>query len=74
MPIQLPGSLVAPPPPVPDALTPSQIVGELDRHVVGQAAAKRAVAIALRNRIRRQRLAPGERRGAALDRLSDWRA
>jgi ATP-dependent HslUV protease ATP-binding subunit HslU len=60
VPIQLPGSLVAPPPPVPDALTPSQIVAELDRHVVGQAAAKRAVAIALRNRIRRQRLAPEE--------------
>jgi ATP-dependent HslUV protease ATP-binding subunit HslU len=38
-------------------LTPRQIVSELDRHVVGQAAAKRAVAIALRNRIRRQRLA-----------------
>jgi ATP-dependent HslUV protease ATP-binding subunit HslU len=37
-------------------LTPRQIVAELDRYVVGQAAAKRAVAIALRNRIRRQRL------------------
>jgi ATP-dependent HslUV protease ATP-binding subunit HslU len=37
-------------------LTPRQIVAELDRHVVGQAAAKRAVAIALRNRWRRQRL------------------
>jgi ATP-dependent HslUV protease ATP-binding subunit HslU len=35
-------------------LTPAQIVEELDRHVVGQAAAKRAVAIALRNRWRRQ--------------------
>lgn len=41
-----------------DALTPREIVAELDRHVVGQAAAKRAVAIALRNRIRRQRLPP----------------
>ena len=41
-----------------DLLSPSQIVAELDRHVVGQAAAKRAVAIALRNRIRRQRLPP----------------
>jgi ATP-dependent HslUV protease ATP-binding subunit HslU len=40
------------------ALTPRQIVAELDKHVVGQAAAKRAVAIALRNRMRRQRLAP----------------
>jgi ATP-dependent HslUV protease ATP-binding subunit HslU len=38
------------------ALTPRQIVAELDKHVVGQAKAKRAVAIALRNRIRRQRL------------------
>jgi ATP-dependent HslUV protease ATP-binding subunit HslU len=41
-----------------DALTPREIVAELDRHVVGQGAAKRAVAIALRNRIRRQRLPP----------------
>ena len=41
-----------------DALTPRQIVAELDRHVVGQAAAKRAVAVAMRNRIRRQRLPP----------------
>jgi ATP-dependent HslUV protease ATP-binding subunit HslU len=40
------------------ALTPRQIVGELDKHVVGQAKAKRAVAIALRNRMRRQKLAP----------------
>ena len=35
-------------------LTPSQIVAELDRHIVGQTAAKRAVAIALRNRWRRK--------------------
>ena len=41
-----------------DSLTPREIVAELDRHVVGQAAAKRAVAVALRNRIRRQRLPP----------------
>jgi len=41
-----------------EELTPRQIVAELDRHVVGQAAAKRAVAIALRNRWRRQRLPP----------------
>jgi ATP-dependent HslUV protease ATP-binding subunit HslU len=40
------------------ALTPRQIVAELDKHVVGQAKAKRAVAIALRNRIRRQKLSP----------------
>jgi ATP-dependent HslUV protease ATP-binding subunit HslU len=41
-----------------DALSPREIVIELDRWVVGQAAAKRAVAIALRNRVRRQRLSP----------------
>ena len=40
------------------ALTPRQIVAELDKYVVGQPAAKRAVAIALRNRTRRQKLAP----------------
>jgi ATP-dependent HslUV protease ATP-binding subunit HslU len=40
------------------ALTPRQIVTELDKHVVGQAKAKRAVAIALRNRMRRQKLSP----------------
>jgi ATP-dependent HslUV protease ATP-binding subunit HslU len=39
-------------------LTPRQIVAELDKYVVGQTAAKRAVAIALRNRMRRQKLAP----------------
>jgi ATP-dependent HslUV protease ATP-binding subunit HslU len=39
-----------------DELTPREIVRELDKHVIGQADAKRAVAIALRNRIRRQRL------------------
>jgi ATP-dependent HslUV protease ATP-binding subunit HslU len=39
-----------------DELTPRQIVAELDKHVVGQAAAKRAVAVALRNRVRRQKL------------------
>ncbi|MBK8314420.1 MAG: ATP-dependent protease ATPase subunit HslU [Acidobacteria bacterium] len=41
-----------------DDLTPRQIVSELDKHVVGQAAAKRAVAVALRNRTRRQKLPP----------------
>src|SRR5580704_12408689 len=41
-----------------DELTPREIVGELDKHVVGQKAAKRAVAIALRNRQRRQKLPP----------------
>jgi len=38
-------------------MTPQEIVSELDRHIVGQAAAKRAVAIALRNRWRRQQVA-----------------
>jgi ATP-dependent HslUV protease ATP-binding subunit HslU len=41
-----------------DEMTPRQIVAELDKHVVGQRNAKRAVAIALRNRIRRQKLDP----------------
>jgi ATP-dependent HslUV protease ATP-binding subunit HslU len=41
-----------------ESLTPRQIVAELDKYVVGQAAAKRAVAIALRNRMRRQKLSP----------------
>ncbi len=41
-----------------ESLTPRQIVAELDKYVIGQAAAKRAVAIALRNRMRRQKLPP----------------
>jgi ATP-dependent HslUV protease ATP-binding subunit HslU len=41
-----------------EELTPREIVAELDKYVVGQNAAKRAVAIALRNRMRRQKLAP----------------
>src|SRR5512147_2208907 len=41
-----------------DEMTPREIVRELDKYVNGQADAKRAVAIALRNRIRRQKLAP----------------
>ena len=39
-----------------DKLTPPQIVQELDKYIVGQEKAKKAVAIALRNRTRRQRL------------------
>jgi len=41
-----------------DELTPREIVVELDKHVIGQKDAKRAVAIALRNRMRRQKLTP----------------
>jgi ATP-dependent HslUV protease ATP-binding subunit HslU len=41
-----------------DEMTPREIVRELDKYVIGQSAAKRAVAIALRNRIRRQKLMP----------------
>src|SRR3972149_7958183 len=45
-------------PPALDDLAPRQIVEALDRYVVGQHGAKRMVAIALRNRWRRRRLAP----------------
>jgi ATP-dependent HslUV protease ATP-binding subunit HslU len=41
-----------------DELTPREIVAELDKYIVGQAAAKKAVAVALRNRVRRQKLTP----------------
>jgi ATP-dependent HslUV protease ATP-binding subunit HslU len=44
--------------PLLDELTPREIVAELDKHVIGQAEAKRSVAIALRNRVRRQKLDP----------------
>jgi ATP-dependent HslUV protease ATP-binding subunit HslU len=44
--------------PLLDELTPREIVAELDKYVVGQADAKRSVAIALRNRVRRQKLEP----------------
>src|SRR5712692_6696114 len=45
----------------PERLTPKEIVRELDKYIVGQSAAKRAVAIALRNRWRRQQLPPDMR-------------
>ena len=54
MPIYLPETSLT----ATDALTPRQIVAELDKYVIGQAAAKRAVAIALRNRMRRRKLPP----------------
>jgi ATP-dependent HslUV protease ATP-binding subunit HslU len=54
MPIYLPQTTAS----TADSLTPRQIVAELDKFVVGQAQAKRAVAIALRNRMRRQKLSP----------------
>ncbi|MEK6374687.1 MAG: ATP-dependent protease ATPase subunit HslU [Acidobacteriota bacterium] len=54
--IQLPGTTEEPP--TGERLTPKEIVRELDKYIVGQRAAKRAVAIALRNRWRRQQLAP----------------
>src|SRR5437868_4872720 len=41
-----------------DDMTPREIVAELDKYIVGQNAAKRAVAVALRNRVRRQKLQP----------------
>ena len=44
-----------------DDMTPREIVAELDKYIVGQNAAKRAVAVALRNRVRRQKL-PLERK------------
>ena len=53
--IYLPGNSSAP---ALDELTPREIVEQLDKHVISQDDAKRAVAIALRNRIRRQRLDP----------------
>ena len=53
-------SQAAEPEPLPsfDELTPREIVVELDKYIVGQNAAKKAVAIALRNRVRRQKLPP----------------
>jgi ATP-dependent HslUV protease ATP-binding subunit HslU len=54
MPIYLPETTAS----TSESLTPREIVAELDKHVIGQAQAKRAVAIALRNRTRRQKLPP----------------
>ncbi len=50
----------AEPEPLPsfDELTPREIVAELDKYIIGQTPAKRAVAVALRNRVRRQKLQP----------------
>ncbi len=63
MAVYLPGAVKdakepAPPAPAAQELTPRQIVAELDKYIIGQQPAKRAVAIALRNRYRRQKLAP----------------
>jgi ATP-dependent HslUV protease ATP-binding subunit HslU len=54
MPIYLPETTTS----TAESLTPRQIVAELDKYVIGQTQAKRAVAIALRNRMRRQKLPP----------------
>jgi len=56
--IILPESLERPAADVPDELTPREIVAELDKYIIGQKAAKKAVAIALRNRFRRRKLPP----------------
>ena len=63
MAVYLPGTVkeakeAQPAPSPPDELTPRQICAELDKYIIGQQPAKRAVAIALRNRYRRQKLAP----------------
>jgi ATP-dependent HslUV protease ATP-binding subunit HslU len=62
--VYMPGANGAPPNgdqdllPALDDMTPREIVAELDKYIVGQNAAKRAVAVALRNRVRRQKLPP----------------
>jgi ATP-dependent HslUV protease ATP-binding subunit HslU len=59
MTIVLPESLDRPPADLPDTeLTPREIVAELDKYIIGQKPAKKAVAIALRNRFRRRKLPP----------------
>jgi ATP-dependent HslUV protease ATP-binding subunit HslU len=59
--IYLPGDMPPQEPeqlPALDDMTPREIVLELDKYIIGQTPAKRAVAVALRNRVRRQKLAP----------------
>jgi ATP-dependent HslUV protease ATP-binding subunit HslU len=59
MPIILPQALDQPHKPQPESeLTPKEIVAELDKYIIGQKSAKKAVAIALRNRFRRRKLPP----------------
>ena len=60
--------------PMSAAFSPREIVSELDRYIVGQHDAKRAVAIALRNRWRRQQLAEGAARGGAAQEHPDDRS
>ena len=57
--------------PIMEDLTPAQIVAELDRFIIGQGDAKRAVAVALRNRFRRQLLPEDARRGGAEEHSHD---
>ena len=54
------------------SFSPREIVSELDRFVIGQAEAKRAVAIALRNRWRRQELPDDMRRSASKKYINGW--
>ena len=61
-PLPIPELSMSTPDHTPSTMTPREIVAELDKHIIGQASAKRAVAIALRNRWRRQQVA-GHMRG-----------
>ena len=70
MPIYLPETSAS----TAESMTPRQIVAELDKYVVGQHAAKRAVAIALRNRLRRQKLPRRPGRGGRAEEHPDDRA
>ena len=51
-------------------MTPKQIVAELDKYIIGQSDAKRAVAVAMRNRWRRQQLAERNQQGSSRRRIS----